>query len=893
MSSDDSSGTRPAAPIVLRIKLRYDDVDAMVQRFATNVGKSGLFLPTRSLQPIGAEIKFELRLADDTPALVGLGRVKAATPPDANNPRAAFGMAIELMRVTPQSRAVILRMLEHRKVLGLPELGLPLASDIDAARRAEAAGAAREPSAPIPVVPVDERGRGAPVMSTASRGPGAPHAPHARDSHPGEALLTAPRRTTGPLPIAKVLAVAPLAPEPPRRKRVAVSEVIESASGPVVSVAIAVPGIDDDIDIAAALVRARSLAGTALDAELDALAEIAAAPLEISIEAASAELARQLGGSAVRRDRSARWVLPPATTLPAGSHAGAEPATEPAVDPGVEPATISAADVGAEPAVEGIGEPAVEGIGEPPAERIGSPPAGATGEHEVAPEPIADEIHRISDGDMEDIERTEMGDIPGGPTSFEHGFATEPSVADQLVRAVRLDEQLADAEAEADADDRELARALGIVSYGAEAVALAGSPPFAASPVSDAEPPTDISLEEIDDFEILAEADASDEDLLSSHGEHDASLGRDAIELLDAEERLSSELDFASRLDLGDESDLYYSDTGEPVSRPGSFGFRDELADSSDALEDELRLARNHVESARQALAAFDTDEPPSDPGDSDPGSHRVVRPIFDPDSSRSFTLAGAPGDAMDLDVDVDTADPLPIAAPRPARAQRATQPPAQPVRAQRPTQPPEQPARAQRATQPPAQPARAQRATQPPAPLAQPARTQRPTQPPAQPARSQRPTQPPAQPARAQRPTQPPGQPARAQRPSQQPVRGPSLPQSLLDSPVEDHELEHALEALDVDLDDLAIPHAATQLQRDHDPSRSRPGVTIRPPSRSASSTRTPQPQPARATVPMPARSGRQTGPIAPVAPPAPARPAGPRVTTDDGVMIDFDDDE
>src|SRR3954470_23661153 len=101
MASDDSSGVRPAPPIVLRIKLRYDDVEAMVQRFATNVGKSGLFLPTKSIQPIGAEIKLELRLADDTPAVVGLGRVKLARSPDPANPRAAFGMAIELMRVTP------------------------------------------------------------------------------------------------------------------------------------------------------------------------------------------------------------------------------------------------------------------------------------------------------------------------------------------------------------------------------------------------------------------------------------------------------------------------------------------------------------------------------------------------------------------------------------------------------------------------------------------------------------------------------------------------------------------------------------------------------------------------------------------------------------------------
>ena len=72
----DDQGARPA-PVVLRIKLRYDDVETMVQRFAPNVGKSGLFLPTKSLQPIGTEIKFELRIANDTPVLVGLGRVKA------------------------------------------------------------------------------------------------------------------------------------------------------------------------------------------------------------------------------------------------------------------------------------------------------------------------------------------------------------------------------------------------------------------------------------------------------------------------------------------------------------------------------------------------------------------------------------------------------------------------------------------------------------------------------------------------------------------------------------------------------------------------------------------------------------------------------------------------
>ena len=137
---------------MLRIKLRYDDVEVMVQRFAANVGKSGLFLPTRSLQPVGAEIKFELRLADDTAVLVGQGRVKAANPHDPHNPKAAAGMAIELMRVTPQSRALILRMLQRRRELGLPEVGLPTAADVDAARRSEIVDAATgsTPARPAP-----------------------------------------------------------------------------------------------------------------------------------------------------------------------------------------------------------------------------------------------------------------------------------------------------------------------------------------------------------------------------------------------------------------------------------------------------------------------------------------------------------------------------------------------------------------------------------------------------------------------------------------------------------------------------------------------------------------------------------------------------------------------
>jgi hypothetical protein len=783
MSSDDSSGSRPTSPIVLRLKLRYDDVEVMIQQFANNVGKSGLFLPTRSIQPIGAEIKFEIRLANDEPVLVGLGRVKASRPPDAYRPRAAFGMAIELMRVTPQSRALILRMLEHRRVLGLPELALPTADDLDAARRAELT--AREPSQPLPPAPRVE--------------------PSA-----GEALLTAPRRTSGPIAIAKVLAVAPLPPEPVRRRRMAVSEVIESASGPVASVSVAIPGVDDDVDITAALSRARRLAGDALDAELEALCEVAAAPVEISVEAASAELARQLGGRAVRRDRSARWAPPP-TTVPA-------PAAAPDPDPGVDDR-----DAGVDHAEAGVYHPEADAVPEPIADISAAAPAPrVTAEQEVLPEQIADEIHQLRDQDLEDVERTELGDIPVPGGSFETGFATEPSVADQLALAARLEAQLAEAEVEADADDQELVRALGAMDCDpddadSDRATFSGEPPAEGRGEESGEE----SGEEIDDFEILAEADADDEDLLAAHGEQDAS-DHDAIRLPPEHARPPSELDFAARLDLGEDSDVYFdSPAGEFSTRhvlgsmPGEPAPDDDLDDLDDLGEPPM--PPSHLESAQQALALFDTgDEAFDEEGD----AVRISQPIFEPEPSNTFTIAGARPEPVELELDLPVHRSGPVA--RNASVRRpeplvATRAPATPV------------------------------VYKDPAIL-------------------------------RSRPTFP----------------------SLLDSPVEDFELEHALEALDVDLDDLSIPHAATQLQRDIEPAPSRASATIRP----APSTHNPPsptrnaPSQSRAPAATPARAIRPTGPVAPGAGVASSAPdAGhvpvPRRTTDDGVLIDFDDDE
>jgi hypothetical protein len=368
--------------------------------------------------------------------------------------------------------------------------------------------------------------------------------------------------------------------------------------------------------------------------------------------------------------------------------------------------------------------------------------------------PMVDQRAEIALDDLDNDEHTEMGEIPGAASGFE---------------------------LPADADEP-----------GAGDAELAGFAP--------AEPPLELGVDEFDDFEIIAEADASDEDLLASHAEQDASGRRGGGR--------RSELDFAARLDLGEDSDLYLGAQADELS----------AGQVIDSLQDELTSQHPAAPRARfqaaapepraisvgAALEALEADdaEVTDDP---DAYGHRTVRPIFDPDPSSSFTLAGIPSDSIDLD---------------------------------------------------------------PPSPRAQ--------------------------------PIEPP-----------KPVRR-HAPLSLHEAPVDDDELEHALEALDVDLDDLSIPHAATQLQRD--PSRAVPGLrgpqpTPAPQPRAPQGTptraphptpapRTAQPTPAprpphptpapRTAAATPSRAVRPTGLTAP----PPSRIAAPRAPSE-GIDIDFDDDD
>src|SRR5690606_19736615 len=87
-------------PVVLRIKLRYADVDTFISKFAINVGRGGMFISSRTPKPAGTRLKFELRLADDSAVIVGIGEVRWIREFDPEHPRRPHGMGIRFEKLS-------------------------------------------------------------------------------------------------------------------------------------------------------------------------------------------------------------------------------------------------------------------------------------------------------------------------------------------------------------------------------------------------------------------------------------------------------------------------------------------------------------------------------------------------------------------------------------------------------------------------------------------------------------------------------------------------------------------------------------------------------------------------------------------------------------------------
>jgi len=131
---------------MVRVRLRYADLETFIERFAPNVTRGGIFLASRTPRPEGDVFTFEVQLASGAVALSGEGKVIWVKPFNPAEPNKPHGMGVQFVRIDPGSRDILARILQ-----------------------AKGSGAARAGRSSQPLVPLAAGGSG-PVAAAGANG---------------------------------------------------------------------------------------------------------------------------------------------------------------------------------------------------------------------------------------------------------------------------------------------------------------------------------------------------------------------------------------------------------------------------------------------------------------------------------------------------------------------------------------------------------------------------------------------------------------------------------------------------------------------------------------------------------------------------------------------------
>ncbi|MFA5623520.1 MAG: hypothetical protein WC966_00480 [Bradymonadales bacterium] len=112
---------------MIKATLKYTTQEAFIEGIAPLISRAGLFIRTRSTRPIGTEVHFEFRLADDSQVYIGEGVVRKEIPFVGGPSSQMSGMLLSLNRINRPFKEVVDAVLkakeiqEHKQRGGLTE----------------------------------------------------------------------------------------------------------------------------------------------------------------------------------------------------------------------------------------------------------------------------------------------------------------------------------------------------------------------------------------------------------------------------------------------------------------------------------------------------------------------------------------------------------------------------------------------------------------------------------------------------------------------------------------------------------------------------------------------------------------------------------------------------
>jgi uncharacterized protein (TIGR02266 family) len=100
---------------VVRVRLRYPDLETFVEKYAPNVTRGGIFLASREPRPVGEVLRFEVLLRQGGPVLSGEGRVTWVKEFNPAEPHRPYGMGVQFLYVDPAARPVLDALLKKKE----------------------------------------------------------------------------------------------------------------------------------------------------------------------------------------------------------------------------------------------------------------------------------------------------------------------------------------------------------------------------------------------------------------------------------------------------------------------------------------------------------------------------------------------------------------------------------------------------------------------------------------------------------------------------------------------------------------------------------------------------------------------------------------------------------
>ncbi|RKH75408.1 TIGR02266 family protein [Corallococcus sp. AB032C] len=109
---DQGRRTSDRKSVGLLVKLKHESVGSFTEEFATNISPGGMFIRSRTPQPVGTPVRFEVQIANGVRVLQGTATVRWVR--DVNDPAGPPGMGLQFQELDTASRALVELMLQRK-----------------------------------------------------------------------------------------------------------------------------------------------------------------------------------------------------------------------------------------------------------------------------------------------------------------------------------------------------------------------------------------------------------------------------------------------------------------------------------------------------------------------------------------------------------------------------------------------------------------------------------------------------------------------------------------------------------------------------------------------------------------------------------------------------------